>query len=75
MSMKTTLQLKILWLCSALRYFLHISQDVCEVRITDNKDVQTIYGHRTNLLNDKLAMWYENLFTKLGNRECFGFLL
>ena len=33
--------------CSNLR----ISQDICYVRITDNKDIQTIYGHRANLIN------------------------
>ena len=32
---------------------LRISQDVCYVRMTDNNDFLTIYGHRANLLNNK----------------------
>ena len=31
---------------------LLISQDICYVRITDNNDSLTIYGHRVNLLNN-----------------------
>ena len=31
---------------------LRISQDICYVRITDNKDAQTIYGHHAILLNN-----------------------
>ena len=30
---------------------LHISQDMCYVRMTNNDDFLTIYGHRANLLN------------------------
>ena len=30
---------------------LRISQDICYVRMTDIKDVLTIFGHRDNLLN------------------------
>ena len=29
---------------------LRISQDICYVRIMDDKDIQTIYGHRANLV-------------------------
>ena len=32
---------------------LRISQDICYVRMTDNNDFLTIYGHRANLLNKR----------------------
>ena len=31
---------------------LRVSQDICYVRMTDNNDFLTIYGHRANLLNN-----------------------
>ena len=31
-----------------------ISPDICYVRMTDNNDFLTIYGHRANLLNNKV---------------------
>ena len=35
---------------------LRISQDICYVCMTDNNDFLTIYGHRANLLNNKLII-------------------
>ena len=34
-----------------------ISQDICYVGITDNKHIQTIYGHRVNLFNNKVKYY------------------
>ena len=33
---------------------LRISQDICYVRMTDNNDFLTIYGHRSSLLNNNV---------------------
>ena len=34
---------------------LRISQDICHVRMTDNNDFLTIYGHRASLLNNNVG--------------------
>ena len=38
--------------CTSKYGLLHISQDICHVRMTDVEDVLTIYGHSDNLLNN-----------------------
>ena len=53
--------------CSNLR----ISQDICYVRITDNKDVHTIYGHRANLLNNNSEYFVMSIPR---SRSCRGYL-
>ena len=37
---------------------LHISQDICYVRMTDNNHFLTIHGHRANLLNNNSGYFY-----------------
>ena len=37
---------------------LRISQDICYVRMTDNNDFLTVYGHRANLLNNSIKYLY-----------------
>ena len=51
---------------------LRISQDICYVRMTDNNDFLTIYGHRANLLNNNIWTteeipedWLDGLLVKL----------
>ena len=40
---------------------LRISQDICYVRMTDNNDFLTKYGHRASLLNTKKCIAEMNL--------------
>ena len=42
---------------------LRISQDICHVRMTDNNGFLTIYGHRASLLNKKIKLSFNTVFS------------
>ena len=43
--------------CTSKYGRLRISQDICQVRMTDIEGFLTIYGHSDNLLNNKTTYW------------------
>ena len=48
---------------------LRISQDICYVRMTDDNDFLTIYGHRTNLLNNNNGYKHSLVSITVANNE------
>ena len=44
--------------CTSKYGHLRISQDICQVRMTDIEGFLTIYGHSDNLLNNKTRYSY-----------------
>ena len=56
--------------CTSKYGHLHISQDICHVRMTDIEGFLTIYGHSDNLLNNKRV--YRAYWSNQGMQEYTG---